>query len=404
MKTTTVIGIASIAANIALLGVIAYGSLASKPAVRLSTGSSMGASAPKKNAGADGAEGWADLASSDLAAQRDRLKEEAFPPSAIRAILAAQIREQFAARRKAIDAGALEQPYWKNPMPDPQSAAQLRALAKEEQKLLRDLLGPDPVNSHAARLRREFPDLAAEKIDQVAAIRERYDEMRQEIYSSGFRGQLTPSEREKINAMEKAMHAEFAAVLTPEELEHYDLRTSNTANNLRYTLANFGATEAEFRALYRLQSAFDEQYRYSGGTMTPEQQRARSDAQKKFNEDIAAALGTARYADYRRASDYNFRQTSQLVSRLNLPPETAMSLYAVQKDAEDRRNALYRNSTPESRGQMTEKLTALANEATARITTILGGNATATAAYKQYGGSWLNNLVPRPPVAPTPKK
>jgi hypothetical protein len=199
------------------------------------------------------------------------------------------------------------------------------------------------------------------------------------------------------------MHQEIATVLTPEELENYDLRTSNTANQLRYSLAEFGATEAEFRALFRLQSAFDDQYRYVGGGQTLEEQRARSDAYKRLSGDIAAALGPARNADYQRATDYNFRQTNALVSRLNLPPETAMSLYAVQKDVEERRNTLYRSASavqPVSR----EQLTVLASDAIARITTVLGGNTTATELYKQYGGSWLGNLVPRPAPPPPTRK
>ncbi len=404
MKIFPILGVASLAANVALLGVIAAGSFTAKPEPARTVTIATKASTPQP-ATAAASEAWTELSATDLAAERDRLQSEGFPPAMIRAILAAQIREQFAARRKAIDAAAANQPYWKNPIPDPQTQALSRALAKEEQKALKELLGPDPVNSYAARLRREFPELPAEKVDSIAAIRERYDELRQEIYGTGFRGGSTsPVERDKINSLEKAMQGEFATVLSPEELENYNLRTSSTANSLRYTLSNFDPTEAEFRALYRLQSAFDDQHRFVGGSMSQEQQRARSDAQKKLNDAIAASLGTARYADYQRTSDYNFRQTSQLVSRLNLPPETATTLYAVQKDIEDRRNAIYRDTTPETRSQMTQKVTALAEEATARINTILGGNKTATDAYKQYGGQWLNGMIPRPAVttpAPT---
>lgn len=409
MKIFPVLGLLSLTANVALLGVLAYAAFQPQAAPARAVAVEKSTPAPKRAKPAPSVGAWSELSSTDLAAQRDRLLAEGFPPSALRAILAAQIRDQFAARRKAIETNLANAPFWKNPTMDLPTQAQLRALAKEEQKALKDLMGSDPIYSHAARLRREFPELAAEKIDQMAAIRERYDELRQDLYGTGFRGTLTPTERDKMNALEKAMHQEFASVLAPAELENYDLRTSNTANSLRYSLSNFGASEAEFRALYRLQSTFDEQHRYTGGTMSQDQQRARSDAQRKLSEDIAAALGAERYADYQRASDYNFRQTSQLVSRLNLPPETATTLYAVQKNIEERRNAIYRDSTPESRSQMTQKLTVLAAEATTRVNAILGGNQTATTAYKQYGGSWLTNMVPRPApttgttrLAPTP--
>jgi hypothetical protein len=400
MKLLPALGALSLLTNVALLAVLGVGALTRPPAK--SPGPAP-AALPVAPAPAPAARDiWVGLKAGDLAAQRDILQAEGFPAAAIRALLGAQLRERFAARRKAIEADMPEQPYWRNSVPDPHTQAQLRALMTEEQKALRELLGPDPINSHAARLRREFPQIAAEKIDLIAGIRERYDELRQDIYGP-TRGSLTPSEREKVNQLEQAMQREIAAVLTPDERENYELRTSNTANQLRFTLAEFNTTEAEFRALFRLQSAFDEQHRYVGGGQTPEQQRTRSDAYKKLNEDIAATLGVARYAEYQRATDYNFRQTNTLVSRLNLPPETAMSLYAVQKDVEERRNALYRSGSP-AQPATREQLSALASEAAARITTVLGGNKTATELYKQHGGSWLTSLVPRPAPPPAPRK
>lgn len=398
MKTLTVVGLVSLLGNLALLAILGAGALTPpSPALPAPATAAPAAPAPAAPTARDI---WAGLRADDLAAQRDILQAEGFPPAAIRALLAAQLRERYAARRKAIESAQQEQPYWRNPVPDASAQAQLRALMLEEQKALRELLGPDPVNSHAARLRREFPQLAAEKVDLVAGIRERYDELRQEIYGP-TRGSLTPSERERANQLEKALRQEIAAVLSPDELEHYELRSSDTANQLRFTLASFDATEAEFTALFRLQRVFGDQNRFVGGGESIEQQRARSDAYRRLGEDIAAALGPARYADYQRATDYNFRQASALISRLNLPPETTLSLYAVQKDVETRRAAIYRTASatqPPSRDQ----LTTLAAEAAARITTVLGGNQTATELYKQHGGSWLAQLVP--PQSPAPRR
>ena len=49
------------------------------------------------------------------------------------------------------------------------------------------------------------------------------------------------------------------------------------------------------------------------------------------------------------------------------------------------------------------QLGTLADEATARISTALGGSR-GLDAYKEYGGQWLTNLVPRPPTPPQPPK
>jgi hypothetical protein len=400
VKASTLLVLASLTLNAVLLGVLAFGAFGgaappkptAPPATRL-------APEPSIEAGSR-TDAWSELHSTELSLQRDRLQAEGFPPSAVRAILVAQIRERFAARRKAAEAASTDAPFWKNVSLDPQAQAAFRAIAREEQKAIRELLGPDPENGPAARLRQQFPEFPAEKIDQLVAIRERYDEQRQEIFGYS-RGQLTPSEREKIAALEKAMHGEFATVLTPEELEHHDLRTSNTANSLRHRLSTFEPTESEFRALYRLQSAFDEQYRFTG-TSTPEQSRLRSEAQRELGLRIAAALGPMRYEEYQRSTDYNFQQANLLVARLGLPPATANTLHAVQKEFEERRNTAYRNSTPSAREELPQQMTALHQEATARISAVLGGNTTAIDAYKQHGGSWLLSMAPRP--TPAPKK
>jgi hypothetical protein len=393
---------ASLLVNVALVGLI----LAARPSDTPALVSTPSGAAPANASGPpekSETNTWAALATGDLAAQRDRLLAEGFPPATIRAILAAQIREGFAARRKALDTAAADAPFWKPARPDPVVQAQLRALGREEQKAIEALLGPDPDNNAIAELRRQIPGASDEKLAQLREIQTRYAEQTSKIYGDRP-GTLLPDERQKINALQKAMHDEFAAVLSPEELEAYDLRASPTANQLRYNLTAFDATEDEYRAIFKVQRAYDEQLRdlaptLGSGPLTPEQSRARQTIQEQLNADLKAALGDQRYADYQRAMDYNYRQTTQLVARLNLPPQTANELYAVQKEMEQRRMnfAASANGTALTREQAMEQMTALQQEATARVTSALGGNAAALEAYKQYGGSWLANLVPRPP-------
>jgi hypothetical protein len=410
MKISHVCLALSLTANAALVALAAFGLSAGstdQPA-ETSTGAMPKATSASAPAGA-GAE-WSALESLDLPAQRDRLRAEGFPPAIVRAILAAQIREGFAARRKALDAGSADLVYWKNPVPDAKTQAAWRALDKEEQQALKELLGRDAENSQAAALHRQFPDYSDQQINQLTAIRERYDEQRQEISNAARSGgggftTYTPDERERLAALEKNMHAEFASVLTPQQLDDYDLRVSNTANNLRYNLGTLELDEGEFRTLYRLQAAFDEQFRDYAPGMSQEQMRARSDAQKKLNTDIAAALGADRYAEYQRATDYNYRQTSQLTTRLGLPPETANQLYAIQKEFETRRStpAEPGNTGPVTQADLSQRRAALQAEALAKVTPLLRTPA-ALEAYKQYGGQWLQNLAPRlmPAAGATP--
>jgi hypothetical protein len=346
---------------------------------------------------------WTEIQSDDLRDQVEKLRADGFPPAMVRAIVAAQIRAKFAARRKALETAQANLPFWRNPIPDPSTQAAMRALSKEEQQAIKDVLGPDPENGPAAALRRQFPNLTDQTIDQMVAIRERYDQQRAEVYGSvRGPGGILPDEQTKMEALEKAMHGEFAAILTPQELEEYDLRTSNTANQLRYSLVAFNATEQEFRTLYKLQSAFDEQFGMLRGLAAEEQMRARSEAQKQLTEQIKVALGTERFAEYQRATDHNYRQTTQLVARLNLAPETANSLYTIQKEFDQRRSDLYRNSGGGGSAgfdNIAAQATALQQEAIAKVTPVLG-SAKNLEAYKQYGGSWITNMVPPPRPAP----
>jgi hypothetical protein len=348
-------------------------------------------------AAAEAANAWSELQADDLKAQAEKLRADGFPPTMIRAIIAARIHADFAARRKALEAEAGEQPFWR--AADQKNATALRSLYMEEQKIIKDLLGRDPLNGTGASLRRQFPGFAEETIDQLTGIRERYDEQRMEIFRN-VRGSLLPEEQAKSEALDKAMRAEIAATLSPADFDDYQLRTSNVANQLRYELTAFDANEQEFRALFKLKSDFEDQWGYRSG-MTPDQMQGRMTAQKQLDEQIKTALGPDRYTEYQRATDYNYRQTTQLVSRLNLPAETANTLYTIQKDFEQRSRDLNRSSgaAPGSAGWDTwvQQATALQQEALTRITPVIGGSAQNVDAYKQYGGNWITNMIPKPP-------
>jgi len=397
VKPSGIIVIGSLALNVGFVGLIAAG---------LWEGRAQGPKAMRRS-GADAAaarakatpstQTWAAFQAADLAGERDRLRAEGFPPGVIRAILENQIHQGSSARRKAIDASNADRPFWKEAKADFKAMGELVAIGRAESKELKDLLGPDPDNGTAASLRGEFPDLPADKIERLAAIRDHFNEQQQDLYSTNPRD-LSVERSDKVKSLKQAMHAEIAAELTPQQLEDYDLRSSDTANSLQQSLSAFNPSEEEFRALYKLQDAFDDQNKYQPG-MSPDQMRAREEAQKQLNAQIAEQLGPERYAEYERDTDYGYKQTSQLMERLDLPTQTANDLYALQKEFNQRRQDVYKNvSGPGSQDQVAQQLTALQQEAGTRITTLLGGNAAAVDAYKQYGGSWYTYLNPPTPL------
>lgn len=397
MKISTVILSASVALNLALLGAI--GVTLSGPA-QPGAGAQPAATAARRAVApaGPGPQTWASLGSAaDLASQRDRLRAQGFPDAIIRAILAAEIREKYAAQRRAIEGDTTDQPFWKMVTPDPKVTAALRALSQAERKEMEDLLGPAHDSFAATQFEHQIPGLSSDKAQQLADISQRYNKERSDIFRGGT---VTAADQAKLAALDKAMHDEFAAVLSPQELEQYDLRAGRTAVMLQYRLAGFDPSEAEYRALYNLQSAFDAQYGQMYGPMSPDEMRARMAAQNQLQADIATALGPDRFAQYERASDYSYRQTTDLVARLQLPPATADNLYALQKEYQQKATDLYNQvrGQPVDRTAMQQQLAQLQQEATARVSTLLNGNAEAIDAYQRYGGQWLRGFAPSVPV------
>jgi hypothetical protein len=343
---------------------------------------------------------WASLKPAELPGLLDRLHAAGFPPAIARALLAEQVRLQFAPRRAALNLKEKERPFWEPGTYDAKTEAARAQILKEQNQALKDLLGSDAAidDSAALALRRQFPHFSEAKIAALRRAQEVYNEKTEAMFSSGL---ITSAD---LTAGENARRAEIAKVLTPEELEDYELRVGNIANTLRRQLAVFNPTEQEFRTLYELQRAFDEQYRdpIVAGSITPEQRQLiqqRGEAQRQLTEQIKATLGDVRFAEYQRSIDNNYQQTTKLVARLELPPETANQVYVVQQDFQQRLATLQSDRTlaPEDRNA---QLAVLAAEAQSKVTSVLGPRG--FEAYKQYGGSWLQQLEPRKIAIPGP--
>jgi hypothetical protein len=319
----------------------------------------------------------------------------------IRSIVAAQVNEQFSARRKELLGQRDEQPFWKsqrNGFLDPKAMAALRELGKEQTALMKSLLGADALGGDEALAwqRRQFGNLAPEKLTQLQSINSDYSELQQEIYAKA-NGVMLPEDREKLAFLEKEKLADIMKTLTPQEYEDFQLRSSPTANRLREQLASFNVSEAEFRAIFKIQSEFDNQYDFRNGPPSPELMRGRSDAQKQVQAQILAALGPERAADYKQATDPNYQQVSRLVTRLELPPATTQQVVTLQQDIQNRARAIQTNRDLPA-ADRNAQLAALQQEATTKLSTTLTPRG--LEAYKQNGGYWLENLKPRP--MPTP--
>lgn len=395
MRTDVVLLALSLAVNVALSGLV-LAALRAPPPGPAAAAKPAAASAPSQ-APAPEAEVWQRLETPIAADLVARLRAAGFPTEVIRAILDARFEEELSARIKALDSEWSRRPFWKNSQSNPQVQATSSRLRREHDKRLRTLLGePDDPTT---RLNQVMPGhrvdgLSSEKAAAVLQVVRDFDDKRAEHYADPLYT-LNPEGRA---ALDREQRAALARLLTPQELEEYELRNSAIAMSMRMQLGAFAPTEDEFRTIFRLRNEFAQQY---GNTSAPgataEQARVRREAERRMTEQVQAALGPGRGEEYVRKADFAYVQTDKIVERLQLPRENTDAVMAVARDIATRTRALETDRALTEPARTTQKA-ALYEEASRRLSPLLGGS-TGFETYRQYGGYWLDAIKPRPPSA-----
>lgn len=335
---------------------------------------------------------WQVFTGGDLHELVGRLRAKGFPPHVIRAILTVQVQHQFADRYAKIVAAIRAEPYWMTRMSgsnNPRISRDTYQLQRDVRTAVNDLLGTslDDTPANLRWLRRQYGDLSVAKLDQLQRIQADYDDMRAAARAEAHYI-LLPEDRDKLALLQREERADIERLLTPDEVLAMDLRSSGTANRLQAQLSSFHPTEDEYRRLFAIQQQFDDHFPTTNAT--PEQKRARTDAEPALQQKIAAALGADRYADYQRTTDPVWRHNDDFVSQFRLPDGTTAQLFAIEKDLSQRADALRAQHLPAV--QLNDELTALVNEATVRLAPVL--TPPLLAGYKERT-EWLRRLQPQ---------
>jgi hypothetical protein len=295
----------SLTANIALMVFIAVRHSA-KEDIRNASPSVR--STPKGSAHASPALGAFASDAIELPVLAAQLRTKRFPPALIRAIVTAQIRAQFAARYQSIYDAAASLPYWQGGITamfsDPKLEMARRKIDREVSDRVDQVLGPptdELTESQQADRQRQYGGLSLEKIATLQRITEDYRDLSNQV-SLDSRGITLAEDREKQALLKAEQRADIARLLTSEELDEYDLRSSPTASQLRSRLAAFEPREQEFRALYKIYATLDITFE-AGAELSPERRRERTEAEQQLAPKIEAALGAQRYADYLRTTN-----------------------------------------------------------------------------------------------------
>lgn len=284
---------------------------------------------------------WSTLHSTDLTKLVAQLRAAGFPPALVRAVVDAEVERQFSPRIKELTRVVNETPYWK---PDPGYYAgnaklfeSISQIYRERSRLLRDLLGTDAyawggIDPTTAQ-KRQFGNLPSAKIDLVQRINDDYAEMIGQVRAA-TQGITLPEDREKMALLEREKRADLAAILTPEELAEYEMRSSPITMRLRTAFTIMDANEAEFRAIYTIHEGYkDVLYPTSMGGITftgVDAMEKRREATRQINEQVKTALGDARFAQYQRATDTDFQQLYRLGQRDSIPYDTLVRAYDVR--------------------------------------------------------------------------
>jgi hypothetical protein len=341
---------------------------------------------------------WSALKSNELRTYIANLRAVDCPEETIRDIIVAEVDKLYAGRLRALSAPGGEFHYWKsernwNSKESRDLQKQRTDLQKEKSDLLVQLLGIDPEKQERKErgivdyYERMYSFLPDDKQSKVREIQEKYEPLRQEIYN----GDMDDEDAKKIRDIYRKQIDEISQFLTPSELEQYELCSSQTASQLRYDLDGAEPTEQEFREIYKIRKAHEDDLAYSFDPDNKDAQKRRETALKDVNKEVAAVLGTDRATEIERAQDWSYKELARMTAKLDLPKDTASKVYDIKKAAEDQAKQLQTDSNlqPKERQEALKKLRA---DTETEIGTMIGDKNLEK--YKRRGGHWISNLSP----------
>jgi hypothetical protein len=295
---------------------------------------------------------WETVESPDYKEYIANLRSIGCPEETIHDIIIADVNKLFEDRKKA-----LKKPFkfWATGMAnmmgggmDEQTSAQFRDLAAEKKALIRELLGIElnDIASMAAGVNPYEHLLGFLPLEKQSKVMELYQDFAAKQSSLvEAAGSLDGEDMKKMEELQKEMEGEVAKMLTPEEFENYQLTMSQTAMMMRMSLTGFEPDEQEFRELFKLQKAFDDEFGQYGVGGDADEMKKRTEATEALRKQMKATLGEQRYSDYARETDWQFKNLSKAAERAGLPKDSAIKVWDMQALAQKEAAQLYGNAS-----------------------------------------------------------
>ncbi len=313
------------------------------------------------------------------------LRAAGFPPNAIRAVTNAMLTEQLGNPGENL-------PFWKQNSNNPEYLLAQQQLSTRRREMYEDLLGADARPSAAldpGTRERRYGALSDDKIDRIENLNRDISELRTKLYAERKNGDPQAMMSAQA-AAEQELRAELSTILTPAELEQYEMRSSPSASTVMRNLKGFDVTETEYAALYKAQKAYDAvDPMRNGGTFNQDAMIARNVAQAELIEQARTVLADDRFYEYLKSADPNYARAAQFTANYpNITPAMTYELSQIERNYQNSMMSLARSVTPgttPSADRMAQ-LTSARKEYQDKIASLLGPEAAAAYAQRGRGG------------------
>ncbi len=343
---------------------------------------------------------WREVESSDYRKYIANLRAIGCPESTIKDIILTDIMKLYAARRGQFYHNGREFKFWEtdekrklNARQIEEREKQLAAIDKEIPAVLRDLLGINyerEINKYfvdANEEERRLSFLSEEKRNQVLALRDEFEGVQERILEASH-GSLSAADVDALRKVEARRNEALGKILSGSEFAEFELRMSPVADRLRDELMGFNPSEAEFRQIFEMEKAVEEKFAFVDSS-DEKILREKAVAQKEIRDELKRQWGDARYADYERAQNPDFRSASVFVEVYELPISTAQTIFEIKQIAEaERRNLLSNTAIPEQ--ERRGALAAIQAETEKTLRQTMGAKVFSN--YTQSSGKWIQNL------------
>jgi hypothetical protein len=293
---------------------------------------------------------WRSVESVDYRKYIANMKAIGIPWVTIKDIILADVNHLYAEKAAALGP-APKLNYWEAGQSGTNSQEAIRRgkldeLEADRRACLKELIGEESVEDTSQRLAWHEPSgpqldfLSPEKRQVVDALSQ-YD-LRRDAILQRPGGLLVKEDFAEMKTLAAEKRSLLTSLLTPAELQHYDLVTHSNAAAMRRDLQGFKPTESEFQSVFAILRKVDDaseeaKLQAQADPSAPAiglQLAAMSDEAEK---QIQAALGAARYTDYQRTRDPEFLLLQRVSEGTGLPDNAILQAYQAKKTADEQR-------------------------------------------------------------------